>query len=228
MPPECLKNARFSACSFIKTCNTLYKGMRPKNRKQAEGKTTLLGVGWCFPHCRWTETSARLVSEEKHPKDLMILRVSGKVQSLAVSAVVATAVVMAPATVVTVVTAIVPVIVLPLITRLDVNHARRAIDHRRRAVNDGRRTISHGRRINRRCDYNLRGITNRSGNRDAHGPTRLRRGGEPSDCEDRNQTEETFCFHERFDGGFNGVFSGRNRRDVFQFEAVTAKGRENE
>jgi hypothetical protein len=28
-----------------------YKGMRERTRKQAEGKTTLLGVGWFFPHC---------------------------------------------------------------------------------------------------------------------------------------------------------------------------------
>ena len=46
---------------------------------------------------------------------------------------------MTPATgvTVTVVTAIIPVIVMPLVTRFDVNHAWRAIRHRRRAVNNG-------------------------------------------------------------------------------------------
>jgi hypothetical protein len=33
-----------------------YKGMRERTRKQAEGKTTLLGVGWIFPHCHWTDS----------------------------------------------------------------------------------------------------------------------------------------------------------------------------
>jgi hypothetical protein len=36
-----------------------YKGMRERTRKQAEGKTTLLGVGWLFPHCHWTDCASR-------------------------------------------------------------------------------------------------------------------------------------------------------------------------
>ena len=171
-----------------------------------------------------------MIFEQKHPEDLVAFRVVCIARNLAVSAVTATMVIMTPAmfVMVTVVTAIVAVVVMPLVARLDVNHRRRAIGHRRRAVNDGRRTISHGRRVTGCRDLDLRNVTNRSGNRDAHGPTRLRRGGEPSDCDDGNQTEERFCFHERFDGGFNGVFSRQNRRDVFRYEAVRTKGSENE
>ena len=39
-----------------------YKEMREKNRKQAEGKTTLLGVGWLFPHCRWTGSPSSMMA----------------------------------------------------------------------------------------------------------------------------------------------------------------------
>ena len=178
-----------------------------------------------------------LTVEPKHPEDLVAFRVNETVRSLAMSTVTATAVVMTPAmfVTVTVMTAIVAVVVIPLVTRRGVNHARRAIAHRRRAIGylrravlDGWRTIRHGRRVTRCRDHDLRGIANRSGKGDAHGPTRLRRGGEPSDCDDRNQTKERFHFHEQFDGGFNGVFSNRKRRDVFRCEAVTTKGSENE
>ena len=157
-----------------------------------------------------------MIFEQKHPEDLVAFRVVCIARNLAVSAVTATMVIMTPAmfVTITVVAAIVAVVVMPLVARLVVNHRRR--------------TISHGRRVTGCRDLDLRNVTNRSGNRDAHGPTRLRRGGEPSDCDDGNQTEERFCFHERFDGGFNGVFSRQNSRDVFRYEAVRTKGSENE
>jgi hypothetical protein len=175
-------------------------------------------------------TNLPLVFEQKHPEDLVAFRVRCIGRNLPASAVAATAVVMTPATfvAVTVVTAIVAIVVVPLVPRFDVNHRRRAIGHRRRAVNDGWRTIRHGRRITGGRDHDLRCIPNRSGKRDAHGPTRLRRGGEPSDCNDGNQTKERFCFHARFDGGFSGVFSGQKSRDVFRCEAVREKGSKNE
>ena len=37
------------------TLSHAYKEMRERTKRQAEGKTTLLGVGWFFPHCLWTE-----------------------------------------------------------------------------------------------------------------------------------------------------------------------------
>ena len=40
--------------TFTLTLSHPYKEMRERTRKQAEGKTTLREVGWCFPHCRWT------------------------------------------------------------------------------------------------------------------------------------------------------------------------------
>ena len=198
-----------------------YKEMRERTEKQAEGKTTLLGVGWFFPHCHWTEAFVRLVSEQRHPEDLTAFRVMCIARNLAASAVAVTAVIMTPV-------AIVTVAVVPLVPRSDVNHPRRAIGHWRRTVNDAWRTIRHGRRIAWCCNHDLRCEANRSGKRDAHGPTRLRRGGEPSDCGDRNQTEDRFHFHARFDGEFTERFRGRKRRDVFRFKAVREKGSKNE
>src|ERR1041385_2987798 len=177
--------------------------MRPKNTKQAEGKTTLLGVGWFFPRCRWTETFVRLVSEQRHPEDLTAFRVRCIARNLAASAVAVAAVIMTPTAIVTVVTAIIAVAVVPLVARSDVNHPRRAIGHWRRTVNGTRRTVRHRRRIAWSCNHDLRCKTNGSGKRDAHGQPRLRRGGEPTDRDDRNQTEQRFSFHEGFDGGFN-------------------------
>ena len=45
--------------AFTLTLSHPYKGMRERTGKQAEGKTTLLGVGWFFPHCHWTETGRK-------------------------------------------------------------------------------------------------------------------------------------------------------------------------
>ena len=36
---------------FTLTLSHPYKGMRERTKRQAEGKATLLGVGWTFPHC---------------------------------------------------------------------------------------------------------------------------------------------------------------------------------
>lgn len=199
--------------------------MRPKNRKQAEGKTTLLGVGWLFPHCRWIDW------EQKSPEDLRALRVNGKLRRLPMATVTTagTTIVAAPTT--PIVAAIVARAVGTFIPRRAVipwrrtvvhgwrvvAHRRRAVNDRRRAVNDGRRTISDGRCI-------PHGSTERKANRN----TRLRRGGEPNHCDHGNQTEDRFCSHAGFDGGFNGVFSRQKSRDVFRCEAVREKGSENE
>jgi hypothetical protein len=198
---------RHSATSLIKK--------RRRSTRQAEGKTTLLGVGWIFPHCRWTDTGGQ---KQKHPEDQIALRVMCNARSL-----MASARAMAAARVTITVT------VMPSVARRDVNHWRRAIPHRR-AVHDGWRIIRHGRHIPWRRHHDRRREVHRraEGNTHRHRPTRLRRGGEPSQSNHCDQTEKRFCFHARFDGAFNGVFSGWKNRDVFWREPVTEKVRENE
>ena len=148
---------------------------------------------------------------QKIPEALVDLRVDGWARSLPVSAAIVTAIVMSPTAVATVliVTAIIAVAISRTATRGDVNHrlarcrsvndARRAIRHRRRAINDWRRTTRCG-------DHDRRCVIDRSREGNAHRPTRLRRGGEPSESNHCNQTEEMFCFHARFDGLFPGFF----------------------
>jgi len=41
---------------FTLTLSHPYKEMRERTSRQAEGKTTLLGVGWFFPHCHGRDT----------------------------------------------------------------------------------------------------------------------------------------------------------------------------
>lgn len=42
-----------------------YKGMRESAGRRAEGKTTLLGVGWLFPHCLGPECEPHGQSNKK-------------------------------------------------------------------------------------------------------------------------------------------------------------------
>ena len=63
---------------------------------------------------------------------------------------------------------------------------------------------------------------------DADRPTRLRRGGEPSDRNHCYQTEEMFCSHARFDGVFRGFFNGLKKWKVAGLESVSEKEFENE
>ncbi len=61
--------------SFI-TLSHPYKGMRERTTRQAEGKTTLLGVGWFFPHCRWAGSPGQTSHQGKmkSPEGLLPLR----------------------------------------------------------------------------------------------------------------------------------------------------------
>jgi hypothetical protein len=150
--------------------------------------------------------------ELKSPEDLMALRVDERMRDSAMSAAVVTAiVVMTPTALAVGRAAIVAVTVTGPATRggvhhwpawrWRVNHARRAIRHDRRAVNNRWQTT--------RCsDLNGRREDDRRPEGDAHRPTRLRRGGEPSDRNHCYQTEEMFCSHARFDGVFMGFFKG--------------------
>ena len=47
---------------FTLTLSHPYKEMRERTSGQAEGKTTLLGVGWTFPHCRWTGSPSSMMA----------------------------------------------------------------------------------------------------------------------------------------------------------------------
>jgi hypothetical protein len=51
------------------TLSHAYKGMREETKRQAEGKTTLLGVGWIFPHCHRADSSWR--SNHQKEKNFM-------------------------------------------------------------------------------------------------------------------------------------------------------------
>lgn len=169
-----------------------------------------------------------LTFEQKHPADLVARRVMCIARNLAASAVAVAAVIVTPAASVA---AIIAVVVVPAVARGDVNHRRRAIPHRRgaighgrRAVNDGWRTISHRwRTVN-----HGRRILDRYSDGHADRPTCLGGSGESRDGNHCNQTEQMFCFHERFDGLFRKRFSSGKGRDVFRNEAVRKKGLENE
>jgi len=149
----------------------------------------------------------------KCPEDLIALRVRERMRILPVSAAVVTVSILIPTTLDAVVTLarIGAITVIRTATRSgvnhrttrrrSVNHARRAIRHRWRAVNDRRQAT--------RCGHHDGGREqNRCSKREVHRPTRLRRGGEPSNGNCANQTEDMFCLHTRFDGVFMGFFNG--------------------
>ena len=143
-----------------------------------------------------------MMFEQKSPEALMDLRVGGRMRllpmSTAVVAAVATVIFTAPTAPVAVVAAIIAVVVMPVVARGAVNHRRRVIPHGWRVVGHGRRAVNDRRRIVNRCAEGY-----------VHRPTRLSRGGEPSDGNYSNQTEQMFCFHARFDGGPARVFENR-------------------
>jgi hypothetical protein len=161
----------------------------------------------------------------------MDLRVSEVVRNLTVSAAVVTTIAMTPTALAMRGTAIVAVAVTRLAARGDinhrparcrsVNHARRAIRHHRRAINDGRQTTwpSHNHRRRER---------DRQPEREVQRPTRLRRGGEPSESNCGDQTEDIFCLHERFDGVVMEFFIRLKMLKTTVCESVSEQGSENE
>jgi hypothetical protein len=147
--------------------------------------------------------------EQKSPEDLMVPRVNEVVRNLAVSAAVVTVGVMTP----TALAAVVPlaaIVVTPHVARVHVHHR----SARRRTT--GARH-NHSRRER-----------DRQPESEVQRPTRLRRGGEPSESNCGNQTEDIFCLHERFDEVFMRFFNGLKKWKVAGFESVNEKEDENE
>lgn len=166
--------------------------------------------------------------EQKSPEDLMVRRVDGKLRRLAVSATVVAATAL---TAVLIVTAIVAVAVTRPVTGSDVHHRlarRRSVNHPRRAIRHHWRAVNHRRRTTGSRDDDGWREPDRSREGDADRPTRLRRGGEPSDRNHCYQTEEMFCSHARFDGVFRRFFNGQKRWQVSGFKMVSEKKIENE
>ena len=169
--------------------------------------------------------------EQKSPEDLMALRVDEKVRRLAVSAAVVTAIVMTPTALAVGRAAVVAVTVTGPATRGGVNHRpvrRRSVHHARRAIRHHGRAVNHRRRTTGSRDHDGWREPDRSREGDAHRPTRLRRGGEPSDRNHCYQTEEMFCSHARFDGVFRAFFNGLKMWQVAGFKMVSEKNVENE
>ncbi len=170
--------------------------MRYQSRKQAEGKTTLLGVGWIFPHCHW-----RASEERKNPEDVAVLRVNPSPLKSAAAVVATVAIITAPA----VVAVVVAIVLMPVIAWGDVavspawwrvNDRWRTVRHGRRAVGHDRRTVSDGWRTGR-GDHHGCGVPHRHTERNSDRHTRLRRGGEPSEGGHCGQPEEEFISHAR-------------------------------
>ena len=150
-----------------------------------------------------------LLFEQKSPEDLMDLRVNEVVRSLAMSAAVVTAIVMTPTAVAMGRAAIVAVTVTGPATRGGVNHRpvrRRSVNHARRAIRYHRRAVNDGRQTTRCSDHDGRREDDRRPEGDSHRPSRLRRGGEPSNRKHGHQSKDIFYLHERFDGVFLGFF----------------------
>src|SRR6185369_3149775 len=101
--------------AFTLTLSHPYKGMRERTERQAEGKTTLLGVGWFFPYCHWT---APVPYKTKNPENLMVLRGQQVTSSSAASAAIVTAIIAAPTALVAamIITTLVAVVVVPFVT----------------------------------------------------------------------------------------------------------------
>ena len=171
--------------------------------------------------------------KEKSPKDLMALRASERMRILPVSAGVVTVSILTPTTLAAVVTLarIGAITIIRTATRGGVNHRttrRRSVDHARRAIRDRRRAVNDRRQATR-CGHHDRGREQkRRPEREVQRPTRLRRGGEPSDGNCGNQTEDMFFLHERFDEVFMGFFNELKKRKVAEFESVSEQGKENE
>jgi len=172
-----------------------------------------------------------LLFEQKSPEDLMALRVDEKVRRLAVSAAVVTAIVMTPTALAVGGTAIVAVAVTQPVTRGDINHRsarRRSVNHARRAIRHWRRAVNNRWQTTGGSHHDGRCEPYRSGEGDTHRPTRLRRGGEPSDRNHCYQTEEMFCSHARFDGVFRRFFKGIRNLQMTVVEEVSYQQMENE
>ena len=172
-----------------------------------------------------------MVLEQKSPEDLVALRGDGARRSLPMAATVVAMVIaiptaMLPAPVIPVMAAIVAGVTMPVVARGHINH--RPARGRARPIHDCRRTRWRIWRTDGSGQNDWRGEADRRSEGNIQRPTRLRRGGAPENGNHCDQTEERFCFHERFDGPFTGFFSRMEKREVSRDEAVRAKGRGNE
>ena len=163
--------------------------------------------------------------EQKSPEDLMALRVDGLIRSLVVFAGMVAVIVTSP-TALTTVVAVAPIVVTPHVARSHVHHG--PARHRDGAIHDCGGTGHHRRQISGCGHHDRRRVEDRQPEREVQRPTRLRRGGEPSDGNRGNQTEEMFCLHERFDEVFRGFFNGQKQWDASGFKSVSEKVSKNE
>ena len=155
-------------------------------------------------------------------------RVDGMTPLLPVSAVVVTTIFMSPTAMTTGGTAIV---VTPDVTRIHVHHwpARcRSVNYSRRAIRHRGRAVNYRRQTTRRGHHDRGRERHRQPERKVQRPTRVRRGGEPSQSDSGNQTEDIFCLHKRFDDLFILFFSGQKGWKVAGCKSVSEKEAENE
>lgn len=177
--------------------------------------------------CRTKKRDAALRDHKwKCPEDLTDLRATEALRVLPVSTLVVTVSILAPTTLAAVVTLarIGAITIIRPATREGVDHRKT----RRRSVDHARRAIWHRWQATRCSHHDGGREQNRRPEREVHRPTRLRRGGEPSNGNCANQTEDMFCLHERFDGVFMGFFNEFRKRKVAGFESVSEQGMENE
>lgn len=181
-----------------------------KTQNRPRGKSSLLGI-------KDRSLSVNGLTRQKSPEDLIVLRVDEAEGRLAASAVVVTAIVIPPTALAMGRTAMVAVAVTWRAARGDIHHRPvrcRNVNHRRRAMWRRRWAVNNRRRTTGARDHYSRRERDRQPESEVQRPTRLRRGGEPSNSNRCDQTEEIFCLHERFDGTFKEFFSGQNKWKV--------------
>lgn len=154
----------------------------------------------------------KLGQKNKNPEDSSVFRVEQVTPSLAASATLLTAIVMAitpflPAVIAAmVITTLIAIVVMPFVTRGDI-HDRGATRHG--LIHDDRRAMHHGRRARRRVNHDrARGV------KDWHGQPKIEAdrnsclggAGQSSYCNHCYQTEQMFCFHDGSDDAVIGVF----------------------
>ena len=195
-----------------------------KTQNRPRGKSSLLGI-------KDRSLSVNGLTRQKSPEDLIVLRVDEAEGRLAASAVVVTAIVIPPTALAMGRTAMVAVAVTWRAARGDIHHRPvrcRNVNHRRRAMWRRRWAVNNRRRTTGARDHYSRRERDRQPESEVQRPTRLRRGGEPSECNCGNQTEEMLCLHDRFDEVFMRFFKRLIELQIIGFESVKENELENE
>jgi len=180
-----------------------YKRMRERPKKKAEGKTTLLGIGWIFPHCHWADGMNRPAEKSVSRRGMNpsgVSLVTGSAAARLPVALVTAAIAMAGAVVMAVIAVVAPALRVraPRIAGRDesmgrVNGARRTIHDRRRRVVDGwRRAIGRGHHHRSRVIGGR--VISRPAETDADRPTGASRGRQGG-SEQADRQSERFDFH---------------------------------